>query len=101
MPVITSEQRRTSKQPGRRRINWRWAAAAFFFLCALFGLMTGVTLTERPYVVNAGLLTKAYYSLGLFVVGGLDIGTPVGGPLLGRIMLWIALAIYDLPGISV
>ncbi len=36
------------------------------------------------------MLTKAYYSLGLFVIGGLDIGVPVGGPVFGRILLWVA-----------
>ena len=56
----------------------------------LIGLAAGVSLTERPEVVSASLATKAYYSLGLFVVGGLDIGTPVGGPPWARMLLWIA-----------
>ncbi|MEJ2089728.1 MAG: NAD-binding protein, partial [Gammaproteobacteria bacterium] len=73
-----------------RRINWRWAAAALFFLCAMLGLLMGVGLTERPDVASSSLLTKAYYSLGLFVVGGLDVGMPIGGPLVGRLMLWAA-----------
>ncbi len=79
-----------SLQRPQRRINWRWAAALGLFGCGFIGLVSGVGLTERPEVINAGLLTKAYYSLGLFVVGGLDIGTPQSGPLLGRIMLWVA-----------
>jgi Trk K+ transport system NAD-binding subunit len=73
-----------------RRANWRWAAALALFGCSFFSLLSGVGLTERPDVASANLLTKAYYSLGLFVVGGLDIGMPQGGPLLGRIMLWTA-----------
>jgi len=52
--------------------------------------VSGVELSERPSVTGSDLLTKAYYSLGLFVVGGLDLGTPIGGPLLGRITLWLA-----------
>jgi len=76
--------------PRRQNINWRWAAAAALFLLAWFGFASGVSLTERPEVVTSGWLTKAYYSLGLFVIGGLDIGTPEGGPLPGRIALWIA-----------
>jgi Trk K+ transport system NAD-binding subunit len=60
------------------------------FAAALLGLSSGVSLTERPDVTSADLLTKAYYSLGLFVVGGLDLGTPTGGPLIGRIVLWTA-----------
>ncbi|MBH81516.1 MAG: potassium transporter TrkA [Gammaproteobacteria bacterium] len=50
----------------------------------------GVSLTERPQVIAADWLTRAYYSLGLFVVGGLDIGTPSGGPSLARGLLWVA-----------
>lgn len=75
---------------GRQRLNWRWAAAVTLFLLGFGGLLSGVTLSERPEVTASGLLTKAYYTLGLFVVGGLDIGTPVSGPLMGRIMLWLA-----------
>ncbi len=71
-------------------IGWRWIAAFVIFLCALIGFSTGVSLTERPDVVSSSYLAKAYYSLGLFVVGGLDIGTPTGGPVFGRILLWIA-----------
>jgi len=77
-------------QRSPRRTNWRWAAALSLFSCALFGLLAGVGLTATPDVEDAGLLTKAYYSLGLFVVGGLDIGMPEGGPLYARIMLWTA-----------
>ncbi len=75
---------------GRQRLGWRWPAAAALFLLAFVGLLSGVSLSERPDVGVSSLLTKAYYSLGLFVVGGLDIGTPSGGPWLGRTMLWFA-----------
>ncbi len=77
-------------QLGRSPADWRWGAALALFLFAFGGLLSGVTLTERPDVAHSSLLTKAYYSLGLFVVGGMDIGTPVGGPLLARCLLWVA-----------
>ncbi|NQY64029.1 MAG: hypothetical protein HRT38_09920 [Alteromonadaceae bacterium] len=73
----------------RMRLGWRWPTAIILFLFALSGLLMGVSLSERPDIVSADILTKAYYSLGLFVMGGLDLGTPVGGPLLGRLLLWI------------
>ena len=73
-----------------RTLSWLWPAALTVLACALIGFSSVVSLTERPEVIQASLLTKAYYSLGLFVVGGLDIGVPVGGPLYGRILLWIA-----------
>ncbi|MCY4344477.1 MAG: NAD-binding protein [Gammaproteobacteria bacterium] len=78
------------EQLGRSRTDWRWGAALALFLCAFGGFLSGVSLTERPEITQSGWLTKAYYSLGLFVVGGLDIGTPIGGPLLARCLIWIA-----------
>lgn len=71
-------------------ISWRWPLALTLFTCAMLGLSSGVGLTERPDIVDGSLLAKAYYSLGLFVMGGLDIGLPTGGPLLGRVLLWVA-----------
>jgi voltage-gated potassium channel Kch len=73
-----------------RTVGWRWWTAAGLFLAGYVGLSAGVTLTERPEVGDAGALTKAYYVLGLFVVGGLDVGTPSGGPAWARFILWIA-----------
>lgn len=82
--------RLAQEQLGRPGADWRWGAALALFLFAFGGFLLGVSLTERPGVTEASLLTRAYYSLGLFVVGGLDIGTPIGGPLIGQAMLWIA-----------
>ena len=70
--------------------GWRWPAAILFFAFALTGLLMGVSLSERPNIETADTLTKAYYSLGLFVMGGLDLGTPQNGPFMGRLLLWIA-----------
>jgi Trk K+ transport system NAD-binding subunit len=41
-------------------------------------------------VAEADLFSKAYYAVGLFILGGLDLGTPTGGPLYARILLWMA-----------
>ena len=81
---------RSPFDPRGYRPSWRWGVALLLFAFALVGLSSGVSLTERPEVASADTLTRAYYSLGLFVVGGLDLGTPTGGPLVGRIMLWVA-----------
>jgi len=72
------------------RLGWRLPLALFFYFSALIGLSMGVSLTERPDVISSDFLTKAYYSLGLFVLGGMDIGIPEGGPIFGRILLWIS-----------
>jgi hypothetical protein len=71
-------------------LSWHWPTALGLFLFALIGFSSGVSLTERPDVIQSSLLAKAYYSLGLFVIGGMDIGVPTGGPLYGRVLLWIA-----------
>lgn len=75
---------------GRQNLNWRWWAAGLLFACGFAGLAAGTGLSERPDVITSGWLTKAYYALGFFVVGGLDVGTPVGGPAWARSILWLA-----------
>ena len=72
------------------RIGWRSVAAVVVFFCALYALTVGVSLSERPGVTEADWLTHSYYALGLFVMGGLDLGMPVGGPDHARILLWFA-----------
>ena len=68
--------------------HWRWTLALVFFACGLVGFASGVEVSERD-IRDAGVLTKAYYSLGLFILGGMDLGVPVGGPLWGRTLLWV------------
>ena len=66
----------------------RGAAFVIVYLAALTALSAGVGVSERD-LVDAGLFTRAYYALGLFVLGGLDLGTPTGGPDVARTVLWI------------
>lgn len=72
-----------------RPFVWRGLAFALVVGAGLAGLLLGVEVSERD-LTAAGPAAKAYYVLGLFVLGGLDIGTPVGGPVFGRVLLWIA-----------
>ncbi len=72
------------------RFSWHSIGALFFFTCAMTAFELGVSVTERPDVVGAGWLTHAYYSLSLFVVGGVDLGTPTGSSSLFRSLLWLA-----------
>ena len=69
--------------------NWRWLLAIVFLLCGFVGFMSGVGATERD-LDNANPFTLLYYSMGLFILGGMDLGVPVGGPLWGRTLTWIA-----------
>ena len=74
---------------GPRRLYWRGALLLGVFLAGFVGLASGVEVSERE-LGDVSLWAKAYYTLGLFVVGGLDLGTPHGGPALGRALLWAA-----------
>lgn len=69
--------------------GWRWYAALLLFGFAMAGQGMGVELSERLNSSD-GWLTRAYYSMGLFVVGGLDLGMPTGGTAFGRGLLWVA-----------
>ena len=69
---------------------WRVALAVFAFGLALYAFRNGVVVSDRPEVLGAGILTHVYYSLGLFVLGGLDLGVPTDGPAGARAVLWLA-----------
>jgi Trk K+ transport system NAD-binding subunit len=60
------------------------------FACGFASFAMGVGVSDRAGVPDGSVFTRAYYALGLFVLGGMDLGTPVGGPPLGRAMLWFA-----------
>lgn len=70
-----------------RPLVWRSLAFATVYVIGVTGFMAGTRVSERDV---AGIAQSAYYALGLFVLGGLDLGTPVGGPAWGRALLWIA-----------
>jgi Trk K+ transport system NAD-binding subunit len=72
-----------------RPLLWRGLALAMPFVAGFIGLSLGVEVSQRD-LVGIGVAERAYYVLGLFVLGGLDIGTPVGGPAAGRALLWMA-----------
>jgi len=78
----------TERSPWRP-IVWRGLAFATVYAVAVAALGVGVEVSQRD-LTHTGLATKAYYALGLFVLGGLDLGTPLGGPPVGRALLWLA-----------
>ena len=82
-----------------RPIIWRVLAFAIVYAVALTALALGVGVSQRD-LAEVGLAEKAYYALGLFVLGGLDIGTPVGGPALTRALLWVAFFVAPMITVS-
>ena len=72
-----------------RPLVWRVLAFGLVYLVAVVALSLGVGVSQRD-LSGAGIGERAYYALGLFVLGGLDIGIPEGGPPVGRALLWAA-----------
>ena len=70
-----------------RPLVWRVLAFGAVWITGLIGFLAGTGVSEREV---GGIAESAYYALGLFVLGGLDLGTPVGGPSYGRVLLWTA-----------
>lgn len=76
----------------RTRVAWvlRGGLLVLAFTLAVVAFRAGVGVSDRAGVPGADWLTHVYYSLGLFVLGGLDLGIPRGGPESARVMLWVA-----------
>lgn len=70
-----------------RPLVWRSLAFVAVYLTGLAGFLAGTGVSERA--IN-GVAESIYYALGLFVLGGMDLGIPVGGPTWGRALLWTA-----------
>jgi Trk K+ transport system NAD-binding subunit len=63
---------------------------AFVFASGFAGFALGGVVSQRPDIAAEPLTAKLYYTFGLFVLAGIDLGLPVGGPPLGRALLWFA-----------
>ncbi|MEM7349275.1 MAG: NAD-binding protein [Acidobacteriota bacterium] len=74
-----------------RRVGlwWRLLVVALVYSLGVTALVAGVGLSDRDGIPESSLLAKLYYTLGLFVFGGLDLGVPTGGPDWARGLLWL------------
>jgi hypothetical protein len=84
-PVAVERPRRFKP----RALRWRFGLPVLAFALGVVGFLSGVGVSERE-IAEAHALAKVYYTLGLFLFGGMDLGTPTGGPAWGRSMLWVA-----------
>jgi voltage-gated potassium channel Kch len=75
----------------RRWLGWavRGVLLVVVFVAAVLSFRAGVDVTDRPGVPDTGIVSQVYYAIGLFVLGGLDLGMPVGGPLIARVVLFV------------
>jgi Trk K+ transport system NAD-binding subunit len=63
---------------------------ALVFAMTLGAFAWGVDVTDRPGMPDASPAAQLYYAIGLFVLGGLDLGVPTGGTPEARFALWTA-----------
>jgi voltage-gated potassium channel Kch len=71
-----------------RGVFARVTPVVLVLLTTLVAFEAGVAVSERPGVPEAHLLVQLYYAIGLFVLGGVDLGVPTGGPAWARAALW-------------
>ncbi len=57
---------------------------------ALVAMQLGVGFSERPGTVDTSWMLRFYDTIGLFVLGGLDLGEPIGGTAFARALMWTA-----------
>lgn len=70
----------------RRGVWLRAIAPSLVFCAGYLAFANGAAVSERE--IPAGPLPKLYYVISLFVLGGLDLGTPAGGPAWAHALLW-------------
>ncbi len=78
-------------QPFTLRAPGLWLRVLIFLAVVATGftaLLGGAGFSERD-TPAVDFATKLYYTLGLFVFGGLDLGVPHGGPAWARVLLWL------------
>ncbi|ACY16712.1 NAD-binding protein [Haliangium ochraceum] len=74
----------------RRGLLWRGLILALVFGCGFAAFLLGAGVSERPGIPESDLFTKFYYTISLFVLGGVDLGMPKGGPPTAESLLWFA-----------
>ena len=63
-------------------------APACVLTLTILAFQQGVDVSDRGPISDTDFLTQLYYGLGLFALGGMDLGTPTGGPESWRSILW-------------
>jgi hypothetical protein len=83
--------RRTSETPPvSTGAGLKIVGVVLVFVLVAVSFLAGVETSGLEATETSSILAWIYYAAGLFVFGGLDLGTPVGGPIAARGMMWIA-----------
>lgn len=75
-----------------------WGLGVVVLFLALVAFLTGAQVTERD-LSQTGFFGHLYHAIGLFVVGGMDLGLPKSDPLVPGLLLWVVY--FAAPGVTV
>ena len=71
-------------------ILYRLLPSLLVFILALLAFNNGVYLEDKPNICTDPLFVQIYYTIGLFLLAGIDFGMPMGGSEFYRILLYIS-----------
>jgi len=73
-----------------KTILYRLLPSLLVFILALSAFNHGVYFEGKPNICTENFLVQIYYTIGLFLLAGIDLGMPVGGTDFHRILLYIS-----------
>jgi len=73
-----------------KAILYRLLPTLLVFILALIAFNHGVYLEGKPNICTDTIFVQIYYTIGLFLLAGIDFGMPMGGTEFYRILLYIA-----------
>ena len=79
---------------------YRILPSLLVFILALLAFNNGVYLEDKPNICTDTLFVQIYYSIGLFLLAGIDFGMPMGGTEFYRILLYISYFLAPLITVS-
>ena len=79
---------------------YRILPSLLVFILALLAFNNGVYLEDKPNICTDTLFVQIYYSIGLFLLAGIDFGMPIGGTEFYRILLYISYFLAPLITVS-
>ena len=73
-----------------KTVLYRLLPSLLVFILALLAFNNGVYLEDKPNICTDTLFVQIYYTIGLFLLAGIDFGMPMGGSEFYRILLYIS-----------
>ena len=83
---MTTEEKNTIT----KAILYRLLPTVLVFVFALLAFKNGVYFEGKPNISSDTILVQIYYTIGLFLLAGIDLGMPMGGTELHRFLLFIS-----------